>query len=81
MRDTINRSPAQYTTSFDVKGYVEINIQLVHSVWDSVDATPLLFIHGWSGSFAEVTKALPGLNSAGFNVVPPLPSWFWNAKN
>lgn len=69
----LNRMP-QYTTTINVEGYEDINVHFVHcvySVFSSVDAIPLLFIHGWPGSFAEVSKALPGLDQAGFHVVAP----------
>lgn len=32
---------------------------------------PLLFLHGWPGSFLEIMKGLPMLNEAGFDVVAP----------
>ena len=32
---------------------------------------PLLFLHGWPGSFLEIMKGLPLLNGAGFDVVAP----------
>jgi pimeloyl-ACP methyl ester carboxylesterase len=46
-------------------------VHFVHSKATSSDAIPLLFLHGWPGSFVEVMKALPALNEAGFNVVAP----------
>jgi len=46
-------------------------VHFVNSKATSSDAIPLLFLHGWPGSFMEVMKALPALNEAGFNVVAP----------
>ena len=34
-------------------------------------AIPILFVHGWPGSFYEVSKILPKLVDAGFDVVAP----------
>ncbi|EHA45862.1 epoxide hydrolase domain-containing protein [Pyricularia oryzae 70-15] len=43
-------------------------------------AIPLIFIHGWPGNFAEVQKALPALNAAGFDVVAPsLMGYGWSS--
>lgn len=36
-----------------------------------MNAIPILFVHGWPGSFIEIEKALPELNAAGFHVVAP----------
>ncbi len=43
----------------------------MHSPSSVAGAVPLLFLHGWPGSFAEVGKVLPKLNKAGFHVVAP----------
>lgn len=66
----LNRIP-QYITSIEVDGFGEISLHFVHSLSSSVNAIPLLFLHGWPGSFQEVRKALPKLNAAGFHVVAP----------
>ena len=66
----LNRMP-QYMTSIDVDDFEEIEIHFVHSLASPTKQTPLLFLHGWPGSFQEVSKALPRLNAAGFNVVAP----------
>jgi len=46
-------------------------MHFVHQKSAVSDAISLLFVHGWPGSFAEVTKMLPILNNAGFHVVAP----------
>ncbi|KAL8834903.1 MAG: hypothetical protein Q9170_003545 [Blastenia crenularia] len=61
----------QYATSVTVDGFNELEMHFVHSLSTSIDPVPLLFIHGWPGSFAEVTKIMPLLNNAGFHVVAP----------
>lgn len=66
----LNQLP-QYQTHVHVKGFGDLELHFVHSPSDSINAVPLLFIHGWPGSFAEVTKVLPMLNKNGFHVVAP----------
>jgi len=66
----MNRLP-QYRSSIDIEGYGDLNVHFVHSPSNSDKAIPLLFIHGWPGSFLEVSKALPALNAAGFHLVAP----------
>ena len=61
----------QYSTSIEVKDFGAINVHFVHSLSHSPNAVPLLFLHGWPGSFAEVTKILPRLNEAGYHVIAP----------
>jgi len=55
-------------------GFGTINIHYVHKKSEAVGAIPLLFVHGWPGSFLEVQKILPLLTAASpehpsFNVV------------
>ncbi len=66
----LNNLP-QYMTNVHVSGFGELEMHFMHSTSAAADAVPLLFIHGWPGSFAEVTKILPILNEAGFHVVAP----------
>lgn len=55
------------------------NIHFVHQRSSSQEAIPLLFLHGWPGSFIEVTKIMEGLtgidgsggNGPSFHVVAP----------
>lgn len=62
----------QFTTSIDVDVFGELDIHFVHSKTFTQDTMiPLLFLHGWPGSFLEVSKMLPLLNQAGFDVVAP----------
>ncbi|KAI4275364.1 MAG: hypothetical protein L6R38_005885 [Xanthoria sp. 2 TBL-2021] len=66
----LNELP-QYRAHVDVDGFGDLEVHFVHSQSALKDAIPLLFIHGWPGSIAEVTKILPTLNGNGFHVVAP----------
>lgn len=55
---TINQLP-QFTRNIEIEGFGTLNIHYVHQKSDVKNAIPLLFIHGWPGSFLEVTKILP----------------------
>ena len=66
----LNRMP-QWITSIEVEDFGEIDVHFVHSLSSSPNAVPLLFLHGWPGSFQEITKALAKLNAAGFHVIAP----------
>ena len=75
----LNRMP-QYTTFIEVDEFELVNVHFVHSLSSSSNAIPLLFVHGWPGSFQEVSKALPKLNAAGFHVIAPsLPGFGWSS--
>ncbi|KAK5234248.1 glycosylphosphatidylinositol anchor biosynthesis [Exophiala xenobiotica] len=66
----LNEMP-QFRTPIDVDGFGTLDIHFVHSTSPSKGAIPLLFLHGWPGSFSEIQKALPRLHQAGFHVVSP----------
>jgi pimeloyl-ACP methyl ester carboxylesterase len=67
----INQIP-QFATQIDVSdGFGTLDIHFAHSRSSKPDAVPLIFIHGWPGSFLEVTKGLKRLNDEGFHVVAP----------
>lgn len=72
---TLNRLP-QYKTEIDVEGFGSLDIHFIHQKSQCVNAIPLIFIHGWPGSFIEVTKIIDGLVQGGdshpsFHVVAP----------
>ncbi|KAL8948922.1 MAG: hypothetical protein Q9222_004926 [Ikaeria aurantiellina] len=70
----------QYKCRVEVKSFESLEMHFLHSTVAKSDAIPLLFIHGWPGSFIEVTKILPVLNDAGFHVVAPsLPGYGFSA--
>lgn len=69
----INAALPQFMTKIEVDG--GFGVLDVHFVYrrssKGSKAIPLLFIHGWPGSFLEITKGLSMLNEAGFDVVAP----------
>lgn len=71
----LNQFP-QYTTKIAVDGFDTYDVHFIHQPSMATDAIPLLFIHGWPGSFIEVTKILPDLvrtedGSPSFHMVAP----------
>ncbi|KAL8290824.1 hypothetical protein RB597_008871 [Gaeumannomyces tritici] len=68
---------SQYKTSIQIDGFDAVNVHFVHAKPADPAAaagpppTPLLFLHGWPGSFIEVQEMLPRLLAAGFHVVAP----------
>ncbi|KAL8786926.1 MAG: hypothetical protein Q9195_008005 [Heterodermia aff. obscurata] len=71
----INKLP-NYRTKIQVDGFETLDIHFVYQKSDIEGAIPLLFVHGWPGSFLEVTKILPQLTQGGtdvpaFHVVAP----------
>ena len=66
----LNELP-QYTCHVELGCFGDLEMHFMHSTSSAADAVPLLFTHGWPGSFAEVTKILPILDKAGFHVVAP----------
>lgn len=79
---TLNKLP-HFKTRIEVDGFGELGIHFLHQVSEGVDkerAIPLLFVHGWPGSFMEVTRMLGSLKGGdgkpAFNVVAPsLPNY------
>jgi len=66
----INRYP-QFTTEIDGQ-----SIHFLHVKSGGPNATPLLLLHGWPGSFVEFLDAIAPLNMAGFDlVIPSLPGF------
>ena len=72
----LNEMP-QFTTIIDIPGFDPLEIHFVHQKSSRKNAIPLLFLHGWPGSFIEVSKILPLLTSSSdpdtpsFHVVAP----------
>jgi hypothetical protein len=73
-----------FTRTIEVGGFGELNVHYVHQRSAVEGAIPLLFVHGWPGSFLEVTKILPLLTAGSadhpsFHVVAPsLPGYAWS---
>jgi len=71
----LNRLP-QYTVAIPIEGHGTSQVHFIHQPSMVTNAIPLLFVHGWPGSFIEVTKILPQLVGGGsafpaFHVVAP----------
>ncbi|OAX44298.1 alpha/beta-hydrolase [Rhizopogon vinicolor AM-OR11-026] len=60
----INQELPMFTRDIEVDGFGVLNIHYVHKKSEVVDAIPLLFCHGWPGSFLEVKKILPLLTDS-----------------
>ncbi|MCJ1333819.1 hypothetical protein MMC10_010525 [Thelotrema lepadinum] len=72
----LNELP-QFTAPIAVPGFDPLQIHFIHARSSRENAIPLLFVHGWPGSFYEVTKLLSLLtqttdpNLPSFHVVAP----------
>lgn len=82
----INELP-NFRKAVSVEGFGDIDIHFVHQKSSNPNAVPLLFCHGWPGSFVEVTKLLPllsageGSDKPAFHVVAPsLPNFGFSQK-
>jgi pimeloyl-ACP methyl ester carboxylesterase len=74
----------QFETQVTVNGFDAIDMHFLHQKSEVKAAIPLLFVHGWPGSFLEVTKMLPLLSGGdgkpAFHVVAPsLPNFGFSA--
>lgn len=58
----LNKLP-QYTTTIHCEGYEPLRIHFLHQPSDRANAIPLLFVHGWPGSYIEATKIIKPLSS------------------
>ncbi|KAL2852861.1 Alpha/Beta hydrolase protein [Aspergillus pseudoustus] len=72
----LNTQFKQFTVSVSVEGYEDLELHYLHHISETPGAIPLLFIHGWPGSFIEATKIIPLLtrgdgNNPAFNVIAP----------
>jgi len=77
--DRLNQQLPQFHTGIKVDRFDELDIHFVWQKSQVKDAIPLLFVHGWPGSFIEVQHILPLLAQAGgpaFHIVAPsLPNY------
>lgn len=77
----LNELP-MFTLPVESDGFGILDVHFVHARSPRENAIPLLFVHGWPGSFLEVTKMLKGLtepehdDAQAFHVVAPsLPNY------
>ncbi|KAH7000626.1 Alpha/Beta hydrolase protein [Ilyonectria destructans] len=72
--EKLNQFP-QFTTGVAVDGFGDHEIHFLHQKSSKPDSIPLLFCHGWPGSFLEALKILPLLTESqdgpSFHVVAP----------
>ncbi|KAJ7148030.1 Alpha/Beta hydrolase protein [Mycena crocata] len=69
--DLLNTELPQFTRDIVVEGFGTLNVHYVHKKSALQDAIPLLFVHGWPGSFIEARKITPLLTE----VHPERPSF------
>ena len=72
---SLNEFP-QYIANIEVEGFNTYDVHFIHQPSTVENAIPLLFVHGWPGSFIEVTKMLPDLvkkssMNPSFHVIAP----------
>ncbi|KAI1082402.1 epoxide hydrolase 1 [Whalleya microplaca] len=84
--ERLNQLP-QFEATISVDGFDPLQVHFIHQRSSASDAIPLLFIHGWPGSFYEVVKCLPlfaeSENSGGpaFHVIAPsLPNFGFSSR-
>jgi pimeloyl-ACP methyl ester carboxylesterase len=77
LKKAINSEFNHFKVLVNIDGYGELPIHYVHETSDRVDATPLLFSHGWPGNFLEIRKVIRQLahpdspSMPAFHVVAP----------
>jgi pimeloyl-ACP methyl ester carboxylesterase len=77
--ERLNKFP-HYITSITPENFDPLNIHFIHQKSGIEGAIPLIFVHGWPGSFLEGTKILKllkeGEGKVAFDVVvPSLPNY------
>ncbi|KZV68202.1 alpha beta-hydrolase [Peniophora sp. CONT] len=55
----LNKELPMFTRDISIEGHDSLNVHYVHQKSTIAGAIPLLFVHGWPGSFMEVRKVLP----------------------
>ncbi|KAJ8123642.1 hypothetical protein ONZ43_g457 [Nemania bipapillata] len=55
--DKLNKLP-NFEATLSLDGFEPFQLHFIHQKSSAPDAIPLLFVHGWPGSFYEVTKIL-----------------------
>ncbi|KAF4306293.1 hypothetical protein GTA08_BOTSDO05276 [Botryosphaeria dothidea] len=76
-RERLNKLFNNYLVKLDVPGYGPLVLHYTHAKSKSQEAIPLLFSHGWPGSFVEAVKVVEELSrpqderDAAFHVVAP----------
>ena len=79
IQEKLNQLP-HFTTHIQCDGFEDLNVHFLHKKSDVENAIPLLFVHGWPGSFLEGTKIMGELLQGGKQpafhfVAPSLPNY------
>jgi len=79
----LNELP-NFKTSVHVDAFEPIDLHFLHQPSSDKAAIPLLFCHGWPGSYVEVVKIMRMLSDSSsgvsFHIVAPsLPNFAWSA--
>lgn len=61
----LNQQLNQYTTTIQVDGFEPLRIHFLYNKSDIKDAIPLIYVHGWPGSFLEGIKIVDSLSGDG----------------
>ncbi|RDW59626.1 hypothetical protein BP6252_12713 [Coleophoma cylindrospora] len=81
--EKLNQIP-QYHTDIEVDGFGKLDIHFVWQKSEVKNAIPLIFVHGWPGSFIECQHILPLLAQPGgpaFHIVAPsLPNFGFSER-
>lgn len=78
-QDYLNQYP-QFTASINDRADAHAHtIHFVHLRAADPNATPLLLLHGWPGSFAELYPLVPYLREAFHIVIPSLPGFAFSS--
>ncbi|KAH7130052.1 Alpha/Beta hydrolase protein [Dendryphion nanum] len=82
----LNKLP-NYLAQIEVEGFGAIDVHFLHQQSQVKNAIPLLFVHGWPGSFLEATKILPLLADSEKNggpafhvIAPSLPNFGFSSS-
>ncbi|KAI0805716.1 Alpha/Beta hydrolase protein [Xylaria sp. FL0064] len=82
----LNKLP-HYEATVTISNFEPFQVHFIHQRRESPDAIPLLFVHGWPGSFYEVSQILPMLTQneqnggPAFHVVAPsLPNFGFSSR-
>ncbi|KAI0161744.1 Alpha/Beta hydrolase protein [Hypoxylon sp. FL1284] len=82
----LNELP-QYETTVTLGGFKPFQVHFIHQRSKSPDAIPLIFVHGWPGSFYEVSRILPILAKSEQNggpafhvIAPSLPNFGFSSR-
>ncbi|KAE9394409.1 alpha/beta-hydrolase [Gymnopus androsaceus JB14] len=68
--ERLNATLPQFTRDIEVEGFGILNIHYIHEKSENAGGIPLLFVHGWPGSFLEVSKIIHLLTKGGDSQLP-----------